>query len=79
MLWNYVMSLTEIYMTPIRKSGKRLIVQLQVLAVVGQEVHSAPKAALWQVLQSVRQFCRDLALLWAGLPADCSLVLQVPL
>ena len=42
-------------MTPIRKSGKRLIVQLQVLAVVGQEVHSAPKAALWQELQSVRQ------------------------
>ena len=70
MLWNYVMSLTGIYMTLIRKSGKRLIVQLQVLAAVGQEVHSAPRAALWQVLQSVRQFCQDLALLWAGLPAD---------
>lgn len=46
MLWNYVMSLTGIYMTPIRKSGKRLIAQLQVLAAVGQEVHSAPRAAL---------------------------------
>ena len=32
-------------MTPIRKLAKRLIVQLQVLAAVGQEVHSAPKAA----------------------------------
>jgi len=50
MLWGYVMSLTEICMTPIRKLAKRLIVQLQVLAAVGQEVHSAPKAALWQGL-----------------------------
>lgn len=34
-----------------QKIGKKLIVQLQVLAAVGQEVHSAPRAALLQVLQ----------------------------